>query len=154
MSRPGRLSPAQIQERKNTTQCRLQGCGKYGHWYSDHNVDGSLKPGVKSFDSPQPSGQGEQTAKKVTCNMINIVGNISKIHCPIGTLLDDGAPYSGIGHEEFKLIQKFIFPNWGGIFEELPESVRNRPYWQYGTGSHASKSRRIIDSVLVSALND
>lgn len=30
-------------------------CGKFGHWKRNHRADGTLAPGVKSFDHPQDS---------------------------------------------------------------------------------------------------
>lgn len=40
------------------------------------------------------------------------------------------------------------------VFNPLPESIQNRPYWQYGTGTHASKSRNIIGSVKLNSRTD
>lgn len=148
------FTQAQIQAKKNETQCRRQGCDKYGHWYKDHNPDGSLKPGVKSFDSTPSGAQSEALLKKVTFNMVNLGEENIILYSSIGPLFDDGAPYSGIWLEEFKIVQKLVCPSWNGNFEKLPELVLLRPFWKYGIGSHASKSRRIIGSVLISARSD
>jgi len=161
--RPRRLTPAQLQEKKNKSMCHREGCGKYGHWLNDHKPDGSLKPGVKSYDCPQgvstPNESGSQRqstnlAKKVSFNMVHLSNDSNLIGSPIGPLLDDGAPYSGIGEEEFNMIQKYVCPEWTGGYGMLPDIVKNRPYWQYGIGSHASKSRRIIGSVVITARSD
>ena len=61
--------------------------------------------------------------------------------------MDNAAPYSGIGIEEFRLIQPLIAPNWNGSFDPLPDSISDRPYWQYGSGQHSSDPRKIIGSV-------
>ncbi len=45
----------------------------------------------------------------------------------VGPLLDDGAPYSGIGLLDFKLIQPFMLPDWSGAYDPLPDFVKNRP---------------------------
>ena len=66
-----------------------------------------------------------------------------------GPLVDNAAPYSGIGMKEFQLIQPIIAPDWNGEFDPLPDSVADRPFWQYGSGSHSSDSREIIGSVLL-----
>lgn len=114
--------------------------------YEDHNADGSLKPGVKSFDSPKtdtnPSGNASQTkppSGKVSFNMVKVSKKSQDLMTPVGLLLDDGAPYSGIGLGEFLLVQKMVCPKWKGKFDGLPETVRHRPFWQYGVSSHSSK---------------
>jgi len=158
---PGRkMTPAELQARKNTSKCKK--CNKFGHWYKDHSPDGSLKPGVKSYDTPQigtnPAGStGNQKSTpnsngKVSFNMVNLSQKSFELHNPIGPLLDDGAPYSGIGLEEFKLLQSIVYPSWNGKFDGLPDTVKHRPFWQYGVGSHSSKSRRIIGSVMLTAI--
>lgn len=45
----------------------------------------------------------------------------------IGPLLYGGALYSGMGLEDFKLIQIILYPGWNGDFYELPEKFRQRP---------------------------
>ena len=44
--RKQRLTPEQLADLKSKSVCHL--CNQKGHWKSDHNADGSLKPGVKS----------------------------------------------------------------------------------------------------------
>jgi len=159
-----RMTPAELQARKNTTKCRRANCGKYGHWYKDHYPNGSLKPGVKSYDTPQNGTNGSvcygnqrgtsSSNGKVSFNMVNLRQKSLELHNPIGPLLDDGAPYSGIGLDEFKLLQSIVYPSWNGKFDGLPSTVKNRPFWQYGVGSHSSKSRRIIGSVMLTAKTD
>ncbi len=39
-------TPEQLARLKAKSQCKT--CGNWKHWHSDHNKDGSLKPGVKS----------------------------------------------------------------------------------------------------------
>lgn len=47
------LTPEQLADLKSKSQCRK--CKKFGHWKGDHLSDGTLKPGVKSTDSPIPA---------------------------------------------------------------------------------------------------
>eukprot|EP00171_Calliarthron_tuberculosum_P002818 IDg2818t1 len=67
----------------------------------------------------------------------------------IGPLLDDGAPYSGIGLAEFTMLQEMILSNWSGEFDPLLDDIKDRPLWQYGTGSHASETRKFLGSILL-----
>ena len=56
-----------------------------------------------------------------------------------GPIVHDGAPYCEMGLTEFTSHARLIMPNWSNEFDPLPEAVSNRPWWQYGKGSHASK---------------
>ena len=71
-----------------------------------------------------------------------------------GPLLDDGAPYSGIGEHEFYILRSKLKTDFNGTFDEIPKEIAHRPYWQYGTGNHASKSKRIIGSIPIDAIYD
>ena len=72
----------------------------------------------------------------------------------IGPLLDDGAPYSGMGFDDFKTIQPYVLPSWSGKLDPIPPKIASRPFWQYGTGAHSSETRSIIGSVLLSVCSD
>lgn len=49
----------------------------------------------------------------------------------------------------------YCFPGvWNGNIEDLPCSVKKRPFWQYGIGSHSRLSRAIVGSVVLNAKND
>jgi len=147
------LTADQLANLKSKSKCRR--CMKYGHWADDHNEDGSLKPGVTSTHEPPNSSSKPSTGSRaVTFNMVNLIGSNCDITEVAGPLLDDGAPYCGMGENEFKILQPLILPNWTGSFEDLPESIANRPFWQYGVGEHSSDIRRIIGSILVSANTD
>lgn len=74
--------------------------------------------------------------------MVQFKGNPCESESPVGPLLDE---------DEFKLLQPYVCPEWNGKFGELPKVVRHRPFWQHGTGSHASKLRFIIGSVYINA---
>lgn len=144
------LTPEQLADLKSKSICRE--CHKKGHWASDHNEDGTLKPGVKS-EPATISGTPKRVPKKsMTFNMVNISDScIALSNDFVGPLLDDGAPYSGLGVEEFKVLQELIMPNWDGSYDKLPKEIQDRPYWQYGTGNHSSDKRKIIGSIMLTA---
>lgn len=152
------LNPEQLRDLKSKSKCRK--CTKYGHWEVDHNADGSLKPGVLSTHEPVSSSKPTSSSKpasssrSVSFNMVNLIGSTCDISEVAGPLLDDGAPYSGMGSNEFKILQPIIFPKWTGKLDPLPSSIADRPFWQYGIGEHSSDVRRIIGSVMVSATSD
>ena len=136
---------------KLTTQCRK--CKKWGHWESDHNDDGSLKPGAVSNDGPMKTDKAEKKGV-ITFGMVKLCDQAcdsGMTVTPCGPLLDDGAPYSGLGTAEFHVLQPEVLPEWNQKFDPIPESVKHTPYWQYGTGSHASQRKRIVGSVLLTA---
>lgn len=72
----------------------------------------------------------------------------------IWKLVDDGAPYSGLGLRESKFLKLLLLPDWDGYLEPPLESTKDRPYWPYGAENHASSSRRTIVSVLFSLRSD
>lgn len=51
-------------------------CQKYGHWNDDHNVDGSLKTGVASYDKPWEfkNGNARKNGKQQTVSTEWLVG--------------------------------------------------------------------------------
>lgn len=72
----------------------------------------------------------------------------------LGPLVDDGAPWSGLGMEEFLRLQSTIMLTWDGTLDELPDLIRSRPYWQYGNGQHASQKRRILGPAVLTTQSD
>ena len=149
------LNPEQLADLKSKTRCHT--CRKKGHWSSEHNADGSLKPGaVVIEDTPATETPASDTRRRsVTFNMVNMHRPDEKLlNNFIGPLLDDGAPYSGMGFDDFKILQSLILPDCNGKLEPLPDSIADRPYWQYGAGKHASAPRKILGSVLLSIMSD
>ena len=71
-----------------------------------------------------------------------------------GPLLDDVTPYSGLVSTELKLISEIIFPDWDTKLQPIPESVADRPYWQYGSGEHSSEAMKVLGSVVFQAQTD
>ena len=72
----------------------------------------------------------------------------------VGPLFDDGAPYSAIGLTELHILKQQILLNFTGTLDNIPSSLNARCFWQYGCGNHASAKRRILGSVLLTALSD
>ena len=156
-------TPQQIAEMKRTSRCKT--CGQWGHWHSDHFPDGTLRPGAisnrnsPSYSSTEPRNfpprPGPQK-KTMTFNMVKITnnGNLSTSHF-IGPLLDDGAPYSGLGIHELTILSPFLHTNWNQKLDPLPAAIADSTHWQYGSGAHSSESRRMLGSIIISAkLND
>lgn len=71
-----------------------------------------------------------------------------------GPLLDDCAPYSGVGFVELSIIKQLIFPNWNGSLDKISESIADRPYWQYGIGEHSNSARKIMASLFIDVRTD
>lgn len=148
-----RRTPEQLARLKARTKCHK--CRKWGHWRYDHKEDGSLKPGVKAFDAPPQQENSEENVLRF--NMATLAAknkNTISVSNQTGPLLDDGAPYSGIGSTELKLIAELVCPEWNGNLDPIPDSVADRPYWQYGSGEHRSAAKRILGSVLMEARTD
>ena len=94
----------------------------------------------------------EQPPKSLNFHMAQIKemsNNLSKQF--IGLLLDDGAPYSGMGVSEFKLLQPIILPNWTKKLEPNPNEIKSRTFSQFGDGEQASAPKTIIGSVMLNA---
>lgn len=69
---------------------------------------------MKSCDEPQVNTTNEPKSKssnKFAFNVVNFCSGKGQKMNHIGPLLDDGAVYSGIGINEFQMIQKFVCPD-------------------------------------------
>ena len=71
-----------------------------------------------------------------------------------GPMVDDGAPYSGLGLTELKELAKYIMPASDGKLDTIPKGVADRPFWQYGKGAHSSPKKCIFGSVLLSICSE
>ena len=69
----------------------------------------------------------------------------------VGPLLDNAAPYRGIGFHELNILPTYYNTNWNGKLDLPPESVSDRSHWQYGSGKNSSVSRHMLGSVIISA---
>lgn len=91
-----RMTPAQIAQYKGKSKCHL--CHKYGHFRSNHEDDGTLKPGTWCSETPVPGDDTTKFRKTITFNMTKLVDDESFDECFVGPLLDDSALYSGMGY--------------------------------------------------------
>lgn len=65
-----KFSPSQLARLKSKSKCRK--CGKFGHWESDHNADGTINEVSKPADTGNNNSNQEEKYKKntVTFNMV------------------------------------------------------------------------------------
>lgn len=68
-----------------------------------------------------------------------------------GPLLDDGAPYSGLGEVALCSLRSTIMTEWNGRVDPIPDTIAATLFWQYGSGSYGSPRRAITGSVLIPA---
>ena len=151
-----RLSPHELADLKGKSICRS--CGERGHWASDGLCKSSQVSRKRSVDKPPIS-----TDNSKHVNSGNSSGSVAFFManvCDDGTakfprpLVDDGAPYSGLGVQQLVEIAEDIMVGWNGKLDPLPASVRHRPYWQYGNGTHSSTRRRTIGSIVLSLFSE
>ena len=96
---------------------------------------------------------------KLAANNMNLVGYVADININgegivSGPLLDDGAPYSAIGIVELKLLFKELGKTFPKRLQKVPEALNGYSHFQYGTGSHASQTRAILGSIVLTAYSD
>lgn len=153
------LSPPEFADLKSKST--FHKCGRKGLWASDKdkclgNDNGMTSPTAKpSFSSTGSSSSGGQRkVGTVTFHMPKLLENksyITNTKSAPGPLVDDGAPYSGLGLVELRTFARNLLPQWKGELDPLPNSVVDTPFWQYGSGSHASPKRAILGSILIPA---
>ena len=160
-----RRSPEQLASLKKVSTCKS--CKQKGHWAGDKECNNSNNDVTQDLErriEPKPNRGSTGT---VTFHMVSLSNNhdteISSSICQhayhgekiqLGPLIDDGAPYSGMGLEEFLELKDTIMPSFDGMLDPLPATVAYRPFWQYGSGNHASSRRKILGSQLLSLLSD
>jgi len=113
-----------------------------------------LRVGVLCIDALASSNKSDAPKKSLKFNMARL--SCVAMECSlsehfVGPLLDNAAPYSELGIEEFKLLQPLICPEWKVSFDPLPSGIARTTFWQYGSGQHSSEAKPIIGSVLLSA---
>ena len=112
---------------------------------------------MRSTDKPADNNSNDNNSikkKTLSFGMVQLKNSTSEKlfeSNTIGPLLDDGAPYSGIGLEEFLVMQPLLLPKWNGKLDPVPDHLSSYKFWQYGSGEHASASRKIIGSVSLTA---
>lgn len=159
-------TPEELAELKKRTKCN--DCGKKGHWKGDPQCENKESDDNRASQDHGTTSAGSSSGivKTNTKGKANKTGTVSfhmvklkpesdgYIEDRLGPLVDDGAPYSGMGLQEFYELQRVIMPSFHGVFDPLPDCVADRPFWQYGTGEHSSGRRRIIGSVMLTTLSD
>lgn len=173
-----RQSGRNIQQRRNhgrkpaigaLKRMPCHSCGKFGHWKSSHKEDGTLPDSVKSFDSAEEFcaslGQsssnrpeddkknGDNSKNTVSFNMARLSQNSVTLDDAVGPLVDDGAEYSALGIVELKLFEE-LYRDTNTEMDPIPASLEGVNHWQFGVGEHASESRRILGSVVLTAKSD
>lgn len=152
------LRPEKLADLK--AKANFQICLSKGHWVSENNDDGTLRPDVVFIESKGTANTSIDSyprRRTITFNLDLLENCHQECHFPgdyIGLLVDDGEPYKGIGLYEFSLLKSFFVPEWNRKLDSLPVSIVYTPYWQYGSGLYTSKTRRILGSVLLSVRRD
>lgn len=59
-----------------------------------------------------------------------------------GPLLDDKAPYSGMGINELELLKETIISTWSVQLYLIPKAISNISRWPYYCGQHSRESRK------------
>lgn len=136
--------------------CNL--CGKFDHWKRSHSSDGSLPAHVKAVEKGDRNRAYAPVGKKksVSFNMAKLIGSsaATTVSKDLGPLVHDGAPYSAIGLVELKWRGKKLDPALSLTINPIPMTLNGYSHWQYGTGEHASQSRKILGSVVLTAQSD
>ena len=88
--------------------------------------------------------------------MANLTGSAANtgLSSELGPLLDDGAPYSGIGQVELSLLADHIGLSPNSKIDAIPQALGSHTHWQYGSGEHASSARRILGSIVLTATSN
>lgn len=72
----------------------------------------------------------------------------------IGPLVEDSAPYSAIGMIKLKLLRNHLGLNECFELDPVPKTLNGYAKWQYGTRPHASATRGVLGSVMISGHSD
>ena len=106
--------------------------------------------------SHSAANASNERKKTVTFNMATLVVSsaLSLTSNMIGPLVDDGAPYSAIGLVKLKDLAKKLGLSSNWKMAQIPSVLEGHSHWQYGTGDHASPTRRIMGSIILTATSD
>lgn len=151
------ISVEEVRHAKKTRS--LSKWGKFGHWYKDHNTDGSLPAhfqlsehsilSIKQNDVENPSTFNNG---RVLSTLFNSSLSLEKSN--IGPMLDNGAPCFALCYFDLYCLSVFFKCSSLTDLESAPKQFINRNRWQYDSGKHASRSRAILGFVFfVSSLN-
>lgn len=123
------MSRDELQAENSSESCML--CGKFGHWYSSHNVDGYVKSNQPLFDTaitaPAPFAKTEYKLNRNTvkfntaCVMRDVQNQTSVFKRPsIGPMVAKGAPKYAIGHSHTWALYFHLLPRWTSDFDPIP----------------------------------
>ena len=150
-------------------------CGKYGHCKRKQNRDGSLPSHDRSCDFPNRSSASNNSSevpkdwndneknKTVSNNIAALVGSSAntsgcsentKPPKKLGLLVDSAAPYSAIGLVELNLMAEHVGLSSHFKLASIPDSLNGHTHWKYGKGKRASQARRILGSIVLTAISD
>lgn len=112
-----------------------------------------------SLSDPKESVKfGSLDTSILSSNSAVLIGNMGNfndcLHQSNGPLLDDSAPYSAIGEVELRILLHDLGLSFPKRFDLIPQSLSGYSFFQYGTGSHSSSSRKILGSVVLTAYSD
>ena len=124
-----RLNPEKLADLKSKSMCRI--CKKKGHWASIRSRTGRSADAKQSFGN-RGSDAAETKTSEVSANdrkgtlhfnMVSLSSSRNSLEVP-GPLVDDAAPYSGLGIVELQDLHPQLLPEWDGTLEDIPDSVR------------------------------
>ena len=133
--RKQKLTPSQLADLKSKSTCRK--CRQKGHWATDldkcplaRSRSGlSTETNANHPDSgSNPPRQQQAKQKTVTFNMAQVCSNSGDGYITPGPLVDDAAPYSGMGIVELRALAPYLLPDWNGSFDPLPDLVKDKPF--------------------------
>lgn len=148
--------PTKHADLKKLRKCRQ--CQRYGHWRSDHKPDGCLTADALATETTSPPSSDRHRPISISCcklpkktltfNMFNTCSKTTVDDTFLGSFINDGAPYSGLGYDAFSPLQPIISPNWSGDLLAVPENFSDS-LWQYGSGQHSSEPQSALGSVFL-----
>lgn len=168
------------QLRLHKLMVRCNDYGKYGHFASDHNADGSIKYDISS-NSASPSnnrnrGQNKDNNRNAVLNFgvvsscrgsdSSSSSHLSTPHAvssfetnqtmsaPLGPMIDGGAPYSVIGVTERFVLRSSLGRPRLDKNDPMPTSFARYKFRKYGNGSHSSGERPIFGSGYLTCRSD
>ena len=160
------MNPEQL--RKYKLRCRCNTCGKFGHFHSDHNADGTIKDGLPSNDNPPNASNNSNNINRngnggavLNFGMANLtpksttsLSSFSNVPSQLGPMVDSGAPYSAIGVPELCVLWSSLGRQHITEYDPIPSAISHYAFWQYGSGAHSSAPRRILGSVVLTCYTD
>ena len=84
---------------------------------------------VSAQSRPTLNAAGATTPPKGTLQSnIASIGSSRTMSASVGPLVDDGAPYCGMGIVELRSLYNYLLPSWDGSLQPIPSHIRGTPY--------------------------